>query len=42
LIADYQTTVLPNGITIATAAIPHIDSVSAEVWARVAARNEHR
>lgn len=39
-IAQYETTRLPNGVTIATAAMPHMESVAAGIWAKVGARHE--
>ncbi|MEM7146832.1 MAG: pitrilysin family protein [Verrucomicrobiota bacterium] len=37
---DYRLTQLPNGATIATASMPHMESVSIGVWSAVGARHE--
>ncbi len=38
--ATYTTTTLSNGVIIATASMPHMESVAAGLWARVGARHE--
>lgn len=38
--AEYQVTRLPNGVTIATAEMPYMESVAVGVWAAVGSRHE--